>query len=138
ADVEITNSDTNISRRGSTSEAGVFYFGAVPPGPYAVVVEVPGFKRWSGRLVLQVGETTAIDPVLELGAISITVDVVGRPPVTSTETVDLANVKDYPRIHQLPLNGRDITTLFDLTPGVEGAGNARVNGLKVGSMEITL
>jgi hypothetical protein len=137
ADVEITNSDTNIIRRGTTSDAGVFYVGALPPGPYTVVVEVPGFKRWSGKLVLQVGDTIPVDPVLEVGAISITVEVSGTAPLTSTEAIGLADVKDYQRIRQLPLNGRDITSLFDLTPGVEGEGNARVNGLKVGSMEIT-
>ena len=47
-------------------------------------------------------------------------------------------MKDYQRIRQLPLNGRGISSLFDLTPGVEGGRNARVNGLKVGSLEITL
>src|SRR4029077_11745294 len=102
--------------------AGVFYFAAVPPGPYTMVVEVPGFKTWSGRLVLQVADTKAVYAVLELGAVPITVDVLGTALRTSTEMVDLADVKDYQRIRQLPLNGRDITTLFDLTPGVEGEG----------------
>src|SRR6267142_7120222 len=54
ADVAITNSDTNISRMAATSEQGDYYFGALPPGPYTLVVEVPGFKKWSGSLVLQV------------------------------------------------------------------------------------
>jgi len=49
---------------------------------------------------------------------------------------DVADVKDYQRIRQLPLNGRAVSQLFNLTPGVEGGGNARVNGLKVGSLEI--
>src|SRR5205085_619126 len=102
-----------------------------------VAVEAPGFNRWSRRLVLQVGDTMAIDPVLEVGTISIAVEVLATASLASTETMGLGDVKDSQRIRQLPLNGRDITTLFDLTPGVEGAGNARVNGLKVGSMEIT-
>ncbi len=51
-------------------------------------------------------------------------------------------MKDFQRIQQLPLNGRQISQLFVLTPGVEGeAGGSnapRVNGLKVGSVEISL
>jgi outer membrane receptor protein involved in Fe transport len=45
-------------------------------------------------------------------------------------------VKDSLRIHQLPLNQRDVTALFNLTPGVEGGGAPRVNGAKVGATEM--
>ncbi len=61
------------------------------------------------------------------------------PPIT-TESAEVSDVKDFQRIQQLPLNGRQISQLFVLTPGVEGeAGGSnapRVNGLKVGSVEI--
>ena len=138
ADVTITNSETNTSRIAATSEHGDYYFGALPPGPYTLVVEVPGFQKWSGSLVLQVGDTLAIDPVLELGETTITVEVISVTPLIPTESVEVADVKDYQRIRQLPLNGRDVSSLFDLTPGVEGGGNARVDGLKVGSLEVTI
>src|SRR5206468_4083279 len=52
------------------------------------------------------------------------------------ESGEISDVKDALRIRQLPLNGRTISNLYDLTPGVEGGGNARVNGLKVGSLEM--
>jgi hypothetical protein len=35
--------------------------------------------------------------------------------------MEIANVKDFERIRDLPLNGRSISNLFNLTPGVEGA-----------------
>src|SRR5690606_9646561 len=35
-------------------------------------------------------------------------------------------------------NGRDITSLFTLTAGVEGGANPRVNGMKVGATEMLL
>ena len=50
----------------------------------------------------------------------------------------MSDVKDALRIHDLPLNGRSVTNLFDLTPGVEGGGNPRTNGMKVGSTEMLL
>jgi hypothetical protein len=77
-----------------------------------------------------------IDPALEVGSIASTVEVTGAAPVITTETTELADVKDSLPIHQLPLNGRDITNLFNLTPGVEGGGSPRVNGSKVGSVEM--
>ena len=56
----------------------------------------------------------------------------------ATEGMQVSDVKDSLRIHQLPLNGRFVTNLFDLTAGVEGGGNPRVNGLKVGSADMLL
>ena len=52
--------------------------------------------------------------------------------------MEINDVKDALRIRQLPLNGRDVRNLFNLTPGVEGGGVPRVNGMKVGSAEVVL
>ncbi len=75
---------------------------------------------------------------MEVGDISTTVEVTSAAPTINTASTEISNVKDFARIRDLPLNGRSISNLFDLTPGVEGGGNARVNGMKVGSLEITL
>jgi hypothetical protein len=138
ADVTITNTSTNASRKGTASGEGSFYFGALTPGSYVLVVEKQGFKKWSGRLILEVGQNAVVEPVLEVGPTQDTIEVTTAATVITTESMEVSDVKDYKRIQQLPLNGRAISALFDLTPGVEGGGNARVNGLKVGSLEITL
>src|SRR5437764_2940274 len=132
----LTNQDTNISRDDTCSADGSYYFGQIPPGPYVLLVEHPGFEKWSGALTVQVGQTVVVDPKLTVGAVTDTVSVGDVAPVITTEGMQVADVKDGLRIQQLPLNGRQITNLFNLTPGVEGGGAARVNGLKVGSMEI--
>ena len=138
AEIIVTNEATNVSRKGTSSAVGAFYFAALPPGPYRVTVELAGFKKWSGTLLLQVGQDAVISPVMEVGEISAVVEVSGASSPIATESAPVSNVKDFERIRDLPLNGRSISNLFNLTPGVEGGGNARVNGLKVGSMEITL
>src|SRR5574337_918944 len=138
AAVTITNSETNVSRRAQTSEVGIYYFGALPLGPYKLVVEKEGFKKWEGTLILRVGQNAVVDPTLEVGSLRTVVEVTGAAPTITTSSIEISNVKDYERIRQLPLNGRAISNLFNLTPGVEGGSSARVNGLKVGSLEITL
>ena len=106
------------------------------------MAEVTGFKKWSSKFALQVGQTAAIDVALESGNVETVIDVVGAAPPITTESAEVSDVKDFQRIQQLPLNGRQISQLFVLTPGVEGevgGSNApRVNGLKVGSVEISL
>ncbi len=140
ARITLTNQATNISRDAESSAGGIYNLAAVPPGSYKLVVEAPGFKKWLGNFLLEVGHTAVVDPVLEVGSVETVVEVAGVAPVITTEGMAVADVKDALRIHQLPLNGRAITNLFVLTPGVEGAdpGSPRVNGLKVGSLEMLL
>lgn len=134
----LVNLQTNLTRETESSDGGNYLIAAVPPGPYRLQVEAAGFKRWQGTLTLEVGQTAVVEPALEVGSIETTISVSEAAPVISTEGMAIADVKDEQRIRQLPLNGRAITSLFDLTPGVEGGGNARVNGLKVGSLEMLL
>ncbi|HSB16570.1 MAG TPA: TonB-dependent receptor, partial [Bryobacteraceae bacterium] len=138
AKVTLTNTETGISRTTETSSVGIYYFGATPIGSYTLTVEAPGFKKWSGTLKVEAGQTVVVDPAMEVGTLEATVEVTGAAPVVTTEGAQVSNVKDALRIHQLPLNGRAVTTLFNLTPGVEGGGSPRVNGMKVGSTEMLL
>ena len=136
AAVTLTHRDTNIIRKAATSVVGSYFFPSVPPGPYTLTVVTAGFKKWSGRLVLEAGQTAVIDPKIEVGSVDTVITVEDVAPVITTGSSEVSDVKDSLRIRQLPLNGRSVATLFDLTPGVEGGGAARVNGSKVGAMEI--
>jgi hypothetical protein len=136
AKVQLTNTQTNIVRDTKVGAEGIYYFGSIPPGPYTLSVESEGFKRWSGTFTVEVGRTVVIDPQLEVGAVTATVEVTGAVPTITTEGMQISNVKDSLRIRQLPLNQRDVTSLFNLTPGVEGGAAPRVNGAKVGATEV--
>lgn len=143
--VTITNLGTNLTRTGQTNGEGLYSFPQASIGLYQMDIVKDGFKKVSNQLELQVGQTAVIDITLEAGDISDVVTITDTPVIT-TETTEIADVKDAVRIRQLPLNGREISRLFSLTPGVEAgdtsssnSGNApRVNGLKVGSAEILL
>jgi outer membrane receptor protein involved in Fe transport len=138
ARVTISNEETNIRWSSSTTSAGIFMVSSLPPGPYSVQVEQPGFKRWSGKLTLQTGQTATLDIRLELGAVETLLEVSSAAPVISLESTEIGDVKGEGLIRQLPLNGRAISNLFNLTPGVEGGPNPRINGSKVGSVEMML
>jgi outer membrane receptor protein involved in Fe transport len=138
AKVVLVQTSTNISRQTTTNELGIYLFAGVPPGKYKLSAELQGFKKWTADIGLEAGQTAVIEPGLEVGSVDTIVEVTGAAPVINTESSELGDVKDSVRIQQLPLNGRSITNLFDLTPGVEGGGNPRINGLKVGSAEMTL
>src|SRR5206468_10533727 len=115
-----------------------YYFGNIPPGRYRLLVEGQGFSKWAGSLVLEVGQTVVVDPVMQLGSFETTIDVKDVAPTINTDSMVVGDVKDSVRIQQLPLNGRFVSGLFNLTAGVEGGSAPRVNGLKVGAAEMLL
>src|SRR6266852_1235487 len=82
-------------------------------------------------MAVQAGQTAIIDTALEVGSLQAAVEVTAVAPVIATQGGQVSDVKDALRIHDLPLDGRQISQLFYLTPGVEGGGNPRTNGMKV-------
>ncbi len=138
AKVSLDNTQTGVARASESNEAGIYLFPSVPVGTYKLTVVASGFKKWEGEFTLTAGQTIAVDPVLEVGSVENTVEVTGAAPVITTDGAQVSDTKDALRIHNLPLNGRQVTQLFDLTPGVVGGGNPRTNGMKVGSTEMLL
>lgn len=138
AKVTLLNTETGVAQTIETTQVGAYYFGSVRQGKYKVTVEVARFKKWTGSLILEVGQSAVVDPVLEVGSVDATVEVTGAAPIIETEKASVSDVKDATRIRDLPLNGRQVANLFNLTAGVEGGGNPRTNGMKVGSTEMTL
>ena len=127
AQVTLANTQTNVSRESESSSVGVYEFPAVPIGSYKLTVQAEGFKRYEGTFDLQAGQTVAIDPALEVGAVDTVVEVTGVAPTITTTGMEVADVKDALRIRQLPLNGRAITNLFDLDRRASKAAATRVS-----------
>lgn len=142
AKVTLLNTETGVSQTADTNSVGAYYFGSIQQGRYTVTVENAGFKKWTGSLTVEVGQSAVVDAVLQVGNIADTVTVTDAAPIIDTQTGTVSDVKDAARIHDLPLNGRQVSNLFTLTPGVEGTqGNnqaPRTNGMKPGSTEMSL
>ena len=79
-----------------------------------------------------------------MGTVQAKVEVSDAASEIATQGAQLSDVRTAKEIHDLPLNGRQITNLFTLTPGVEGGQNTqgaaspRTNGMMVGSTEMLL
>lgn len=138
AKVVLKNQVTGVTRTSQTSAVGAYYFNAVQPAPQTLSVEASGFKKWSASFTVEAGQTASVDANMEVGSVDAVIEVSGVVPVITTVGMEISDVKDALRIRQLPLNGRDVRNLFNLTPGVEGGGVPRINGMKVGSADIAL
>ena len=92
-----------------------------------------------GTFTLSVSQNAVVNPTLKPGSSKTVVEVTGAAEPIQTQSGAVGDVKESAQIRDLPLNGRQIGNLFDLTAGVEsGAGGARVNGMKVGSLDINM
>src|SRR5688500_369132 len=120
ADISVVHVQTARQFDTITNSAGYYLFPSLQTGSYKITAQVPGMQKWEGDLLLQVGQTAVVDPVLTIGATATEITVVGDvTPLVTTANPTLGNVVERTRIDQLPLNGRFFQTLVQqTTPGL--------------------
>ena len=118
ASVTVTNMETNITTKTATDAGGNYVVTPVAIGRYSVTVELPGFKKSvSTNITVNVQDRVRVDAVLQLGAVTETVEVASSAPLLQTDTSYLGQVVESQKIVDLPLNGRYFSQLAVLTAG---------------------
>src|SRR3984957_2826004 len=121
AAVRITNEGTNETASLQTDSAGEYTASNLNPGSYTVEIEKTGFSKHINKgFIVQVGQTARLDVVLDVGSVSQSVEVTGAIPVLQSENASVGQVIAPTAIQQLPLNGRNLTQLAVIAPGVTG------------------
>ena len=120
--VVIENQDTAITRSLVTNEAGGYSAPALGAGQYRVTASLPGFQTVArSGIMLTVGREAVVNIELTLGAVTQTVEVTGEAPLVATTNASVSFTVGDATIRELPLNGRDLTELVLLNPGVSDA-----------------
>ncbi len=129
AQVDLSNVNTGVVRKTSTSTDGIYNFPSVVPGVYSMQVSATGFAGVTQPPVtLQVGQTATFDFQLNIGATSSTVMVTAAAPALQTSTSELGTVVSPKEINNLPLNGRNFTELLTILPGVSNLNTDQNSG----------
>lgn len=119
ADVNVTNSATQISSTTTTRSDGTYEVLNLPIGPYHVEVEHEGFNKVITKdSKLEINQSLRIDVALTLGAVSQTVTVESQAPIVETVNPTVGGTITGDAIQQAPLNGRNVLDLAKLLPGV--------------------
>lgn len=139
ATVTATQTQSGLTRTVVSGGDGGFNLPNLPVGPYQLDVAKSGFNpyRQSG-IVIQVGNNLNIPVSLKVGASTQTIEVDAQASMVQTEDQSVSQVIDSQRVVDLPLNGRQATSLILLS----GASTVAPSGDNVGSKnypsEVTL
>jgi hypothetical protein len=143
--VTITQPATGLTRTIRTAEDGSYEVGYLRPGEYVVEVKANGFRTESrAGVLLQIAQMAHIDFSLQVGETMERVEVSASALLLNTQNAALGEVVTPERIVNLPLNGRDFSTLAALTPGVRATTSAAntslftANGVRSNSAEIAI
>ena len=119
AKVVVTNLGTNVSSPFVTDGTGNYFVPALIPGHYKVEAEKQGFKTVTVPDVeLAVSQTLRVDVTMPVGQLAESVSVQAEAPLIQSDQATLGQVVNNRAVSELPLNGRDFTTLLRLNTGV--------------------
>ncbi len=142
--VKITNLAKGYSHEFKTNAQGVYTYPLADAGPYSIEVTAAGFKTFSAKGEVNVGQTTVVNAKLEVGTASGTVvEVNAAAEILQTEAADMTTNFDKSLVENLPNGGNDLTAVAYTAPGVVqnnggGYGNFNVNGLPATSNVFTI
>ena len=119
AQVEITNTATNVTDTVRTNSDGTYQVLALIPGVYRVKASFTGYSSEVQPAVhINVQTRAQADFALKVGNLQQEVVVVATVQGLQTQTADVGGVIDSRQINDLPLNGRNYDQLALLEPGV--------------------
>src|SRR5205807_2639781 len=118
ATVTAKNQATGIGRTETTDGGGNYRLVALPPGTYAVTVELQGFNAETRPdIVLVIDQTATINMTLKPAVVAETVTVTGESPVVDITRSDVSTAVSTRQIQDLPVASRRWIDLAMLTPG---------------------
>jgi hypothetical protein len=117
------------TREVSTDQSGRFQALDIEPGRYMISVEKSGFRKAQITVTLDVNTKLDVGEVkLQVGNITDVVNVeADATPVVTTNTMDKSYVVDKLEMSELPMNGRNFTSLMSTVPGMTSAAQSDFN-----------
>ena len=145
ASIRVRDVNTNEIRTARSTAEGEYTVSTLSPGTYEVTIEKAGFKTLrETALELAVDQTARLDVVLQIGAVTESVEVQATVPLLNTETSSRGDVIAPREITEMPLNGRDFNDLAFMVPGVQTAEEGSkgspyvINGARADASNVTV
>lgn len=125
--VEVTavNVETRFQSGTATNEAGIYQILNLPIGKYSLSFVKQGFRKFDREgLTLQIAQVAKVDAVMQVGAVTEVINVVGEAPLLDAATTQVGAGLNSNVVNDLPLNirgGRSPENFaYATVPSVEG------------------
>jgi hypothetical protein len=129
ADVTAENNATGVKTSAKTDGAGVYAIRFLPVGGYTLTVGAKGFTREKvAPFNLEIAQTAKIDVALTIGTSSTTEVTDTIHPILDTADATLGNTLSTNEIANIPLNGRNFSSLTLYQPGAVDTDPTGLNG----------
>jgi hypothetical protein len=146
ASITVVSEDTGFRRYAESEADGEYVVGSLQAGVYKITVRKEGFRtmvRFNVRL--EAAQPARVDFLLSMGAIEETITVEGTAPLLSPDESSTETRVFHDEIQRLPLNGRGLLALLELSPGANvtpatrgEAGQFTANGQRPNSNYFTV
>jgi len=135
-EVKLIDTATNIAITTTTNEAGRYILVNVTPGTYTLTFTKSGFSTYRvDSQQVEVGTTVTVNPTLQIGSTTTTVEVTATGAELQTTTATVGTTISGNSILFLPNLGRDVSTLAILQPAVSppSSGYGGASGFTAGA-----
>jgi hypothetical protein len=120
AAVSATNKATAVTRDANSDSAGLYTIPNLVPGVYDIKVSAAGFSTSvQSAVTLSVGQQLQLNFGLKVGQTNVEIQVTEAAPQIDLTSSALTGQVESETVRELPLNGRDWTSLAQLQPGVK-------------------
>ncbi|MGA2202597.1 MAG: TonB-dependent receptor [Terriglobales bacterium] len=118
AKVTAENTATSVKTSAQTNGSGAYTIRFLPIGTYTVTVEATGFTTQRiPPFALEIAQTAKIDASMEIGSSTVVVVKAEMHPILDTNDATLGNTLSANEIENIPLNGRNFSSLTLFQPG---------------------
>jgi Carboxypeptidase regulatory-like domain/TonB-dependent Receptor Plug Domain len=126
--VSIKNQGTGDDRSVTVDSAGFYSAPNLLPGKYDVTATAVGFATTvQNGVTLTVGAQQLLNIKMKVGQVAEKIEVTDAAPSVQLTNSTVGGVVSQEAVAQLPLNGRDWTSLATLQPGVDSVGSIQAN-----------
>src|SRR5579862_8029462 len=116
--VSIVQTETNFHFTSVTNNDGIYRVQSLQTGPYKVTFEAQGFKRLVNEdITLRVGDVLPVNAVMQVGAVTESIEVKAQSTLLETETSATGTVTEGNQLYKLNMYQRYITNTLSIVPG---------------------
>jgi Carboxypeptidase regulatory-like domain len=131
AAVTLIATGTGVTLNTKTDSSGIYVFPDIAIGTYSIKVVSSGFQTYTeSNVVLEVGSSISINIKMTVGSESQHVEVHSEGLALQTEDPSYKQTIDSTEITEMPLNGRQISGLLQLSGAINNGGGNDSTGSK--------